>query len=219
MNLRLNKAHYPVTVLGFGRRIGLWFQGCTLHCPGCTSQDTWESDPSKEIEVRTVLDWMWTVAKKGLDGVTISGGEPFEQPEALSELLDGLISMREDSAWGSIDLLCYSGMPLPRLQTQHADVLAKLDAIIPEPYVERLPLGGAWRGSSNQPLVPLSDLGRQRYSDLTSQDAPSPPRAFQIEIAGGSIWYIGIPDRGDMKRLNSELKARGVVQNGVSWRT
>ena len=39
--IRLNKAHYPVTALGPGRRIGLWLQGCALACPGCISQDSW----------------------------------------------------------------------------------------------------------------------------------------------------------------------------------
>ncbi|HSV19446.1 MAG TPA: 4Fe-4S cluster-binding domain-containing protein, partial [Casimicrobiaceae bacterium] len=45
--IELNKAHWPVTVLGPGKRIGLWLQGCSIHCPGCVSQDTWSADPSK----------------------------------------------------------------------------------------------------------------------------------------------------------------------------
>ena len=40
MLIAINKAHYPVTVLGSGQRIGIWFRGCRLHCPGCVSQDT-----------------------------------------------------------------------------------------------------------------------------------------------------------------------------------
>ena len=49
MLIAINKAHYPVTVLGPGQRIGIWFQGCRIHCPGCVSQDTWAADPGKRM--------------------------------------------------------------------------------------------------------------------------------------------------------------------------
>jgi len=55
--LELNKAHWPVTVLGPGRRIGLWVQGCTIHCKGCVSQDTWPRDPAKAIAVTDLVAW------------------------------------------------------------------------------------------------------------------------------------------------------------------
>jgi anaerobic ribonucleoside-triphosphate reductase activating protein len=87
--LELNKAHWPVTVLGPGRRIGLWVQGCTIGCRGCVSQDTWPRDPRKRIAVPELLDWCRRTAKDGPDGITISGGEPFEQPAGLRALLDG----------------------------------------------------------------------------------------------------------------------------------
>ncbi len=49
--IELNKAHWPVTVLGPGRRIGLWVQGCSIHCPGCVSQDTWPKDAARRIAI------------------------------------------------------------------------------------------------------------------------------------------------------------------------
>ncbi len=49
MNILLNKAHFPVTVLGPGRRIGIWLQGCSIGCAGCISQDTWEADATKAM--------------------------------------------------------------------------------------------------------------------------------------------------------------------------
>src|SRR4029077_956889 len=68
--LELNKAHWPVTVLGPGRRIGLWVQGCTIRCRGCVSQDTWPRDPAKRIDVAALLDWCRRVAPGGPDGIT-----------------------------------------------------------------------------------------------------------------------------------------------------
>ena len=41
MMLYLSRIHFPVTTLGPGRRIGIWFQGCSIRCKGCVSADTW----------------------------------------------------------------------------------------------------------------------------------------------------------------------------------
>ncbi len=214
--LELNKAHWPVTVLGPGRRIGLWVQGCSIHCPGCVSQDTWPRDKKKAIAVRDLLAWCRKTSSDALDGVTISGGEPFEQPQALRALLDGLRAWRKEKHL-DFDILCYSGMPLRRLEKEHADVLALLDAIIPEPYVDTLPQGPVWRGSSNQPLVPLSDRGRKRYAAHLTEPASSNKR-MQATVEGGRVWMIGIPGRGDMAAVEALCASRGLTLTEVSWR-
>src|SRR3954462_8149149 len=124
--LELNKAHWPVTVLGPGRRVGLWVQGCTLHCRGCVSQDTWPKDSTKRIAVAELVAWCKRVTEGKLDGVTISGGEPFEQPAGLQALLAALHRWRDDAAL-DFDILCYSGYPLKTLERKHAALLALLD--------------------------------------------------------------------------------------------
>ena len=215
--LELNKAHWPVTVLGPGRRIGLWVQGCTIHCPGCVSQDTWPKDPTKTITVRDLIAWCKRMAKDDLDGVTISGGEPFEQPAGLRALLDGLHAWRR-AAHLDFDILCYSGYPLKKLEQKHARLLALLDAIIPEPYVNGLPQGNVWRGSRNQPLVPLSDRGRARYAEYVDAAPESGGKRMQAAVEGGRVWMIGIPGRGDMAAVETLCASRGLTLTKVSWR-
>src|SRR3982750_2714627 len=105
MQIELNKAHFPVTVLGPGRRIGLWLQGCSIGCPNCISRDTWEAEPGKAIEIAALLAWCREVTQNVLDGVTISGGEPFDQPDALLALLRSLGNWRTESGV-DFDLLC-----------------------------------------------------------------------------------------------------------------
>ena len=83
MHLRISRLHYPVTVLGPGRRIGIWVQGCSIGCPGCLSQDTWSPDAAEPVSVARVIETCRRVSKDELDGVTISGGEPFDQPDGL----------------------------------------------------------------------------------------------------------------------------------------
>lgn len=217
MKIAINKAHYPVTVLGPGTRIGIWLQGCSIRCPGCVSQDTWAADPGRQMTVAQLLTWCRKVAAGGLDGITISGGEPFDQPSALRALLDALHAWRDETG-ADWDILCYSGHPLARLEKRHAQVLARLDALIPEPFVHTLPLAQLWRGSSNQPLVPLSERGRLRYAQWVDAAAGDAGRRMQLSVDGGRVWYIGIPARDDMARLEAACAEQGVRFEDVSWR-
>ena len=212
--LQINKAHYPVTVLGPGKRLGLWLQGCTLRCRGCVSQDTWESDPSRAMKIADLLAWCRKSTGDELGGVTISGGEPFDQPQGLRELLKGLHAWRKQSG-RTFDILCYSGYPLLTLQQRHPKLLALLDALIPEPYADGLPLGKIWRGSANQSLVPLSELGRERYAPYL--DAAADKR-IQMAVENKRIWLIGIPERDDMTQLEALCRSRGLTLEQVSWR-
>lgn len=215
--LQINKAHWPVTVLGPGRRLGLWLQGCTIHCAGCVSQDTWPVDATKTIAVHDLLGWCRRVAGNTLDGVTISGGEPFEQPAGLLALLAGLHAWRR-TAGLDFDILCYSGYPMRKLERKHAKILALLDAVIPEPYVDHLPQENVWRGSRNQPLVPLSDRGRARYRNTIDGAADAGGKRMQATVEGGRIWMIGIPGRGDMAAVEALCASRGLALTKVSWR-
>jgi anaerobic ribonucleoside-triphosphate reductase activating protein len=215
VRIRLNKLHFPVTVLGPGRRMGVWVQGCTIGCRGCLSRDTWAPDGGREVEVEVLAAWCRDIAEHGADGLTITGGEPFEQALALDEFLDAVGSWRGSLAH-EFDVLCYSGFPLTRLRREHASTLAKLDAVIPEPFIQRLPRGNVWRGSSNQPLVPLSDLGRVRYSEHIDRGIEGRGK-LQVHVTSGRVWYIGIPDRDDMDRQMSLSRDAGLILKNASW--
>lgn len=209
--LLLAKAHFPVTTLGYGRRAGIWTQGCTIGCAGCVSQDTWPADPATAIDVEGVLAWLKTLGP--LDGVTISGGEPFQQPAALGELL------RAIRCWASptVDVLVYTGYAASRLYrtTAWRELVELCDAVVAGPYVERLNNGEALRGSSNQRIIAVSDLGRSRYRD--AKYGESTPH-MQVSVEDDRIYYIGIPRRGDMERLTERLALAGVHAGEVSWR-
>jgi anaerobic ribonucleoside-triphosphate reductase activating protein len=212
--LLLAKAHHPVTTLGPGRRAGIWTQGCTIHCPGCLSRDTWEADPATAIPVATVLGWLRSLDR--VDGVTISGGEPFQQPDALRELLTGI------RAWAppDVDVLVYSGYTLSRLRGSawSRELLELCDAVVAGPYVDRLnaaDMGQRWRGSANQRIIAVSELGRKRYGD--AECGATQPH-MQVSVEDDRIYYIGIPRRGDMERLTERLSLSGIHGGEVSWR-
>jgi anaerobic ribonucleoside-triphosphate reductase activating protein len=212
--LLLAKAHYPVTTLGPGRRAGIWTQGCTIHCPGCLSRDTWDADPATAIPVAAVLGWLRSLDR--VDGVTISGGEPFQQPEALRELLLGI------RAWAApdVDILVYSGYSLSRLRgvARSRELLELCDAVVSGPYIDRLNTPGTgprWRGSGNQRIIAVSELGRKRYGDA---ECGGTGPYMQVSVESDRIYYIGIPRRGDMERLTERLTLAGIHGGEVSWR-
>lgn len=215
MKIRLNRAHYPVVVLGYGRRAGLWVQGCGIGCVGCVSRDTWAADPSTEVDIEAVVAWCRKLPSD-VDGVTISGGEPFDQPEALYELLVALHEWRAGTG-RAIDLLCYSGRSLAALRARFARHLDRLDAVIPGPYVADQAPGGRWRGSANQELVPLTPLGHERYDDDVNR--PAGPTRMQLGYAGDRVYHIGIPAPGDLEALEAAMARRGLVYEEVSWRS
>lgn len=217
MNIYINKAHFPVTVLGPGRRIGIWVQGCSIGCKGCVSRDTWPQDEGKAMGVADLLAWCQEISASGLDGVTISGGEPFDQPAALEALLRGLEGWRQRRKL-TFDILCYSGYPLTTLRARHAALLSRLDAVIAEPYVDALPSDHPWCGSSNQKLVALSARGKRRYAGRPGS-VTSAGKRIQALVDGQRVWYVGIPSRGDMERLEELCRARGVDFAQVSWRS
>jgi len=216
MKLQLNKAHYPITALGPGRRIGIWTQGCSIRCPGCVSLDTWNPDRSRSIEVGALVAWCKRACGGATDGITISGGEPFDQPKALSALLDGLMYWRKESGQ-DFDILCYSGYRVERLRKAHPRLLERIDALMCDPYVERLTTERAWRGSDNQRLVPLTVLGHARYDAYLDVAATGPTR-FQVVADGKRIWLVGIPHRGDLERIEQACAERGVSLAATSWR-
>ncbi len=219
MQININKAHFPVTVLGPGKRIGIWLQGCRIACKGCVSQDTWDSNVNRRMTVAQLLVWCEQVSESDLDGITISGGEPFDQPRALAALLDGLHLWRTRLN-SDMDILCYSGYPLTTLKVKHADIINKLDALIPEPYIEQQPTNQIWRGSDNQSLQLLTERAQNKYAAFLSNDTTKPAnKQIQVMLDGKQVWYIGIPQRGDMNRLEASCQEQGISFQQPSWRT
>jgi anaerobic ribonucleoside-triphosphate reductase activating protein len=203
MELHLSRVYFPVTALGPGRRLGIWFQGCSIHCPGCISADTWET---KNTGRRVSLAQLLIEIHPWLDeaeGITLSGGEPFDQPEALIALLKAL------RARSAADILVYSGYPLEKLSSRLRDAEGLIDALVSDPYAERHPQTLALRGSDNQRLTLLTDLGRARLGSYVRKRGPRDRTLDILFDADGTAWMAGIPERDDILRLRDLLRTQG----------
>ena len=205
--IEINRLHFPVTTLGYGRRVGIWTQGCLIRCPGCVSQDTWEPRAESAVSVGELLASLapWLAVA---EGVTISGGEPFDQPAGLLALLTQL---RANFAG---DLLVFSGYSRAVLDARHADVLRLIDVLITEPFVAAAGQTLALRGSDNQRVFLLTALARQRYPAKLDTQPWDQRRRLDVVVDGAEVWMAGIPRPGDLGHLRRELEARGFTSRG-----
>ncbi len=200
--LYLSRLHYPVTALGPGNRIGIWFQGCSLRCPGCISADTWTKNKG-ETDVNSVFKILEPWLLKA-DGITISGGEPFEQPSALRHLLLKLHDRFEG------DILVYTGFEFDQISNWFNDHHTPLiDSIITGPYQLDQPQTMSLRGSDNQQLHYLTDLGRRRFQPYHLTNKSQQPSLDMMFDEDGSIWFAGIPHKGDFEKLSTLLQNAG----------
>ncbi|PIB40777.1 radical SAM protein [Pseudomonas sp. 2822-15] len=201
MDLSLSRMHFPVTTLGPGRRIGIWFQGCSIRCPGCISADTWGPGHrrlSLEQLLEQITPWLHEA-----EGITISGGEPFDQFDALRSLLKGLRRLSE------LDILVYSGYSLEQLKEPLLQTKGLIDALISDPYIEALSQTMALRGSDNQRLSLLTPLGRARLGHYERPLEPTDKALDLMFDESGSVWMAGIPRRDDLLRLRDLLHEQG----------
>ena len=192
--LALSRLHFPVTTLGPGRRVGIWFQGCSIRCPGCVSMDTWA--PGRGLTTVDALLRDFLPHLNEADGLTVSGGEPFEQPDALADLLRGWRAVHRG------DVLVYSGRPLEMVLRDISKFDGLIDAVMADPYLVGAPQTLALRGSDNQRLVMLTELGRERFAAFERSLKPDDQVLdVMFDDDFGRVFLAGIPRKGDIVRL------------------
>jgi anaerobic ribonucleoside-triphosphate reductase activating protein len=76
---------------GPGRRAVLWFQGCTLNCPGCWNPASHPFEGGSPTDPNDIIQRVIALHRAGdIDGLTFSGGEPMQQASSLLKLIEGL---------------------------------------------------------------------------------------------------------------------------------
>lgn len=138
-------------VNGPGERLVIWTQGCAKACPGCFNPETWKFS-SKWVENSRKL--AAHVISSNPDGLTLTGGDPLEQPEALLEFLRAL---HDDGSGESLradlfpkGIICFTGYVIEELVGAAAECLEYIDLLIDGRYMEQLRYTSGLAGSSNQ---------------------------------------------------------------------
>lgn len=149
MNLKVAGLVQESIVDGPGIRFTLFTQGCPHHCMGCHNPHTHDFNQGYLIEIDTLVKKI--CSNPYLDGLTISGGEPFMQIKELNELLQSL---------PAINTIIYTGylfedlLSKAKINEELYQVLEKTDYLIDGKFIaEQKDLTLKYRGSKNQRII------------------------------------------------------------------
>lgn len=149
--LRISGIEPESIVDGPGIRYTVFVQGCPHHCEGCHNPQTHDFNGGKLVEMEKIIEEI----KKNplLSGVTFSGGEPFCQPEELTELGMEIKKL-------GLNLVCYSGFTFEELLAMSENkpsvlgLLNIIDILIDGKFVlAEKSLMLKFRGSKNQRII------------------------------------------------------------------
>ena len=168
--------------LGPGLRCIIWVQGCPFDCYCCTSPEGRTIEENILVEIDKLAENI--IHNKDIQGITISGGEPFLQAEQLVKLIRK-INRPE------LNLIIYTGYTLDKLNWQAAEeLLAMADVLIDGQYIDHLNDNKGLRGSSNQKIYFLTDK-LEGYKDLFEESS----RNIEIIVSDSYKKTIGIPNK------------------------
>lgn len=203
--MRISRIAAPITVLGPGRRAVLWVQGCTLSCAGCASVDTWAADGGREMSVEDVTEeLLQLIEEHDLGGVTVSGGEPFQQAERVADVLAAVRAARPE-----IDVVVFTGYDAAVARRRSVRLARLTDILVAGRYDRSQPSDQPLLASANQKIV-TTDRGALRLRELSAA-------RVQVAADGGDLFVVGLPQPGDLDRLQVALESRGVALAGASW--
>ena len=205
MDWKLNRIHYPVYNLGRGKRIGIWVQGCTLACKGCISRSLWKTSGGKNVSVETLVQEIEKIYS-GFSGITITGGEPFQQYPALISFC-AYLKERTGS-----EIYVFTGYTLKELFDLFPDKLFMkyIDYLMDGRYVAGIHEDRNLRGSANQKLYLLKNAKAIPQKQYFQSDK------FGLHISGNqTIFLSGIPRKNDMNNLKKYLKHSGIIIKSV----
>lgn len=191
---------FPVKVLGPGNRIAIWFNGCNHHCKGCSNPELWEFKDRYKTDLQTIISMIKTINNDNkVDGFTLTGGDPFFQPDALRELVPELYSI-------SSDILCYTGYKFDEIRAKYADVLKYMSVLVDGKYEEQRNYGEVLRGSDNQNIIVLNS----EYEDIYKNYCKQKTSEIQNFYIPGGVISVGIHRPGYEEALDQKLKEKGV---------
>lgn len=170
-------------VEGPGERWALWVQGCSIGCADCCNPHTWPADGGVEIPVDALIA---DALDAGVEGITLIGGEPFEQAAPLARLAHA-------ARTHGLGVICFTGYTMARLRNEARPdwdaLLAGCDLVVDGPFVAGRPdTARPWVGSTNQQFHHVTN--RYAGEELA-------PKAATLEIRvrrDGVVTAVGWPE-------------------------
>jgi len=189
---------------GPGVRAVIWVQGCTIGCRGCYSASTHPHEASSLHRPSEIAEWLQSIPN--IEGVTFSGGEPFEQAAAVLETIN---SIRENMG-SDFSVFVYTGYEIEFLRKSNDrnvhDLLNAIDILSAGPFDYKLRDETLlWRGSSNQSLHFLSN----RYNAFQIEEWSKISPLEEITLRTDSIDFTGfVGPKSKVLRAAEQIASR-----------
>ena len=193
-------------MLGPAVRGVVWFHGCSRGCAGCIAAEMNQSEEFEEWTAEGLVEWV--KGCEGIEGVTLSGGEPLEQD--LGALGEFLRLVKSDGR--NLGVIMFTGYRLEELGEEvRREILPWLDVLVDGPYVETLDDSRDLRGSSNQRIHFLTP----RYQEMQGSFFGESCRNIEINLAmDNRVAINGILPHGLMEEFTKNLLDNGY---GISF--
>lgn len=191
---------YPVNVLGPGKRIGIWFNGCNHHCPGCSNPELWEPQERYKTTLQILMRLVEHICdNQSVDGFTLTGGDPFAQADALQQLLPELSKFSDD-------ILVYTGFDYEEILLKYPELVSQIGVLIDGKYIQERNNGVVLRGSDNQRIIILNDQLADKYSCYLS----TARNEIQNFTALDGVISVGIHRPGYEDQVDTLLRGKGL---------
>ena len=178
-------------IYGPGIRSVFWTQGCTLACKGCWNTQYWPSKGGGEIEVSQILSELDNL--KGIEGITLLGGEPLQQSNASLELIRGCKDR-------GLSVFLYTGYEPSEFDEEMQACFDLSDIAVTGRFVQELrDTTLRWRGSRNQQVHFISNT----YDESVLQEQT------EVEchiLPNGNLTIVGYAEPDFLNELLSEVK-------------
>ena len=206
--MKVARILYPVTVLGPGKRIAIWLAGCSKRCSGCANPELWDGENYPDMELQNLIDalqMLYEKADEQVDGITISGGEPFEQAEELLALVSYLRKWTED-------ILIFSGKTYEELMQEEtsANILDKIAVLVDGEYRESQNAGEVLRGSQNQTIYILNEQIDEIY--LSYQKEHQGKHLVENFRVNDGVIAVGIHKKDFQDELENVMKKKQIIR-------
>ena len=197
-SLNVHKILDVTEVEGPGKRFCIWVQGCSVRCKGCAVPWTWNPAHGSFMTIDALVERVeQSIENHNITGVTILGGEPFDQAETLALFLQEVKRL-------NLNVLAFSGYYYEQLLQRgvNPEIFDYIDLLIEGPFEqELLDLSRPWVGSSNQ-----------KYRFLTDQWDESIFTTYtnKVEVrvnVNGTIDINGMIDQDSLRELQNQIQA------------
>lgn len=181
------------SIYGPGERWVLWVQGCTLGCKGCWNSNTWSNKKGSIRSIDSLAEEI-NLSRNKIEGITILGGEPLQQPEATLSLIKRAKAM-------NLTVMLYTGYEEHEYTQLMRQCHEMSDLVIGGRYIQSLREPGLrWRGSTNQKII--SPTGRYTPEEFEEWEEVE----VIIDHETGQVTVTGYPDDDFDSLLNEHVK-------------